>query len=229
MIRLEQLAVTAGSFRLEGISLEIPRGELGVLMGKTGCGKTTLIECMCGLRQAVAGRIFLDGRDVTRLPPAARNIGYVPQDKALFPKMKVRRQLSFPLMIRKWRRADVERRTHELVDMLAIRHLLDRHVTGLSGGEAQRVALGRALSWRPTTLVLDEPLSALDEDTRTQMADLLKQVQRETGVTMLHVTHSRAEANRLADRLLLLKGGNIIYSDHQLAGDHEVPEPSYSV
>src|SRR4051812_42480304 len=175
-------------------------------MGRTGCGKTTLLEAVCGLRPVRAGRIRLGTADVTHLPPADRGIGYVPQDLALFPAHTVRGHLGFALEVRGRPRAEVDGRVAELADLLGLGGLLDRTPDGLSGGEAQRVALGRALAFRPSVLLLDEPLSALDEDTRAGMYDLLRAVQRQTGVTTLHVTHSRAEAKALADRLFVFEG-----------------------
>ncbi|HIQ21096.1 MAG TPA: ABC transporter ATP-binding protein [Planctomycetes bacterium] len=209
MILVERLIVHAGSFRLENISFQVPEGGYAVLMGKTGCGKTTLLEAIAGLKAISHGRIVLDGSDVTRLKPAERNVGLVPQDAALFTTMSVRDHLAFALMIRKVPRAVIRRRVAELAEMLEIGHLLDRYPAGLSGGETQRVALGRALSFRPATLLLDEPLSALDDQTRDQMMGLLKRVQAETKVTTLHVTHNRREASRLANLLLELVDGRV--------------------
>jgi len=209
MIALDNLAVRAGSFALSGISFVIPTGHHGFLMGKTGSGKTTLLEAVCGLKPAVAGRIVLGGHDVTRVKPAARGIGYVPQDGALFPTMTVREHLAFALTIRRWKTTDIERRVDELATMLGLEQLLPRRPQGLSGGEAQRVALGRALANRPHVLCLDEPLSALDEDTRAEMCEVLQTVRRHTGVTILHVTHSLADARKLADRIFLLRDGRL--------------------
>jgi ABC-type sugar transport system ATPase subunit len=204
MIHLDNLGLRAGAFAVAGLSLTVATGEYAVLMGKTGCGKTTLLEAICGLRSVPAGRIVLLDRDVTHLRPAQRGVGYVPQDLALFPTLTVGDHLAFALIIRRWPTAEVQRRVAELAGLLGIGHLLARYPLGLSGGEAQRVALGRALSFHPRILLLDEPLSALDEDTRGGMAALLRSVQRLTGVTTLHVTHSLTEARRLADRLFIL-------------------------
>lgn len=210
MIRLDNISLRAGDLHLEGVCLEVPAGAYGVLMGKTGSGKTTLVEAICGLRGVDAGRIELAGRDVTDLRPAERNIGYVPQDAALFPKMTVRRHLGFPLVVRRQTRSEIERRTEQLAELLSIGPLLDRSIDGLSGGEIQRVAVGRALAFHPQTLILDESLSALDDETRGQMYLLLKNVQRETGVTALHITHNREEARQLADRLYVLREGQVV-------------------
>jgi ABC-type sugar transport system ATPase subunit len=206
MIQVEKLCVRVGSFELENLSFSVPQGKCAVLMGKTGSGKTTLVEAICGLRPIRSGRIVLLDRDVTTLKPADRGVGYVPQDLALFPTMTVREHLGFALSIRG---DNSSQRIGELSALLGLGPLLDRKPAGLSGGESQRVALGRALSFRPRILLLDEPLSALDTETREEMYRLLRDVQRQTGVTTLHITHSPAEARSLADQLLLLKDGQI--------------------
>jgi ABC-type sugar transport system ATPase subunit len=209
MIRVEQLSVRVGQFALEDASLEVPTGEHAFLMGKTGTGKTTLLEAVCGLRPIRKGRVRLMGEDVTHLAPGRRGIGFVPQDGALFSHLTVREHLTFALTVRQWPRADLEARVAELAEWLGLEPLLGRRPAGLSGGEAQRVALGRALSFRPPILCLDEPLSALDEETRAEMCGVLRTVRAHTGVTILHITHSLAEARKLADRILVLKDGRI--------------------
>jgi ABC-type sugar transport system ATPase subunit len=213
MIRIDDLVVHLGSFRLDGVSLMVPSGQYAALMGKTGSGKTTILECLCGLRPIQSGKIYLGGRNVTRLRPADRGIGYVPQDAALFPTMTVLQHLEFPLRIRRWDARRMGRRTAELAELLHIEHLLDRRPKGLSGGESQRVALGRALAFQPSTLVLDEPLSALDDQTREQMYALLNEVQQHLGVTALHITHRREEVKQLADLLFVLEDGQIRRAD----------------
>lgn len=210
MIAVDHLAVRAGGFELRDVSLRVPAGAYAVLMGRTGSGKTTLLEALCGLRAAAAGTIRLDGVDVTRWKPAARGIGYVPQDGALFPTMTVREHLAFPLVIRDRPRVEIEARVAELTGLLGIAHLLDRRPRGLSGGEVQRVALGRALSFRPRILCLDEPLSALDETTRGEMYGVLDAARRHEGVTALHVTHNREDADRLATLRLRIEDGRVV-------------------
>lgn len=209
MIVVDNISVHAGKFRLENISLTIPSGQFGVLMGRTGCGKTTILECIIGLRGIRSGRIRLYDRDVTALNPAARGVGYVPQDGALFAGMTVRDHLAFALMIRRTGRRETDARVAELAELLGITHLLRRTPRGLSGGERQRVALGRALSFSPQVLCLDEPLSALDAETRSQMCELLKAVSRKTQVTTLYVTHHPEEARVLGDCHLQLLDGRI--------------------
>jgi len=209
MISVDHLTVRVGGFALENVSLEVPTGQYAVLMGRTGSGKTTLLEALCGLKPAAAGTIQLNGRDVTRLKPGERGIGYVPQDRALFQTMTVREHLGFALAIRKAGREAIRQSVAELSRLLGIEYLLDRRPPGLSGGEAQRVALGRALSARPGVLCLDEPLSALDDETRREMYELLEHVQQSTSVTILHVTHNLDEADQLADRIFHLRNGKV--------------------
>lgn len=210
MIEIEDLTVAAGAFRLERVSLTIPAGEYGILMGKTGSGKTTLMEAVCGLKPVLGGAIRLNERDVTRLKPAERDIGFVPQDCALFTTMTVYEHLAFALRVRRWKEEAIADRVHELADLLAITPLLSRHPFGLSGGERQRVALGRALSFHPRVLCLDEPLSALDHETRLALCTLLGNVRRELGVTVLHITHDPHEATRLAQCLFRIDGGKVV-------------------
>lgn len=209
MIVVEKLSARAGLFAIDDLSFAVAAGQYAVLMGKTGSGKTTILESICGLKPIRAGRIVLHDRDVTLLRPADRGVGYVPQDRALFSTMTVRQHLAFALVVHRWESPAIAERVRELAELLGIAHLLERRPHGLSGGEAQRVALGRALAIRPGVLLLDEPLSALDEETREEMCQLLDTVRRQVNVTVLHVTHNRSEAQRLADRLFTLHHGTI--------------------
>lgn len=209
MIALGQVTVRSGGFELRNVGFELPTAAYGVLMGRTGSGKSTLLEAICGLRPVLAGTIWLGGRDVTRFPAAARNIGYVPQDRALFSHLTVARQIALPLEVRGWPRAAVGPRVAEVAALLGIEPLLARRPAGLSGGEAQRVALARAVVFRPEVLLLDEPLTGLDEATRAAACEVLADVHRSTGVTVLHVTHDSRESRRLADVCLLLDAGGV--------------------
>lgn len=207
MISLENISWKApgGGFGLEDVSFSIPGGTYAVMMGATGCGKTTLLEILCGLRRPGRGRILLDDRDVTHLEPRERGIGYVPQDLALFPVKRVAAQIAFPMQMRGLR--DDQGMILELVEELGIAHLMDRLPDALSGGEKQRVALARALAARPRVLLLDEPLSALDEATRGQAMELLRSLQARHQLTVLHVTHSASEASALGALHLRLEKG----------------------
>ncbi len=209
MIELRDLSVTAGSFSLDRVHCQVPAGAYGVLMGPTGCGKTTVLEIICGLRRAASGQVLVDGRDVTRESPGNRGVGYVPQDGALFPTMTVREHLGFALKIRRQSLALIQERVASLASELSITHLLDRRPHGLSGGERQRVALGRALAANPPVLLLDEPFSALDADMRGEMRKLLKQIHRQHRVTIFHVTHDREEAEDLGEIRFRWQSGHI--------------------
>jgi len=209
MIRLVDVSIRAGQFALQNVCLEIPSGRYAALMGRTGQGKTTLLETICGLRKVDSGQVIIDRVDVTDWSPSDRGVGYVPQDLALFPTMTVREHLAFALRLRKQSVSQINKRTDELAELLQITALLDRNIKHLSGGESQRVALGRALSFRPAVLLLDEPLSALDEETRTEMHVLLKQVQQTTKVTTLHITHSSEEASAVADCRFNIESGRV--------------------
>ncbi|TWU56575.1 Maltose/maltodextrin import ATP-binding protein MalK [Rubripirellula tenax] len=209
MIELRDVSISAGEFQLSHIDLQIATGQYAVMMGQTGAGKTTLVETICGLRKISSGCIIVGDRDVTNLRPAERNTGYVPQDLALFPTMTVREHLTFAPRMRRPRTALTTAEVEAIAQQLDITHLLDRKPVNLSGGESQRVALGRALSFRPEALLLDEPLSALDETTRKSLQTLLRNINRDTGVTVLHVTHDSAEATTLADLVVRLHDGNL--------------------
>jgi molybdate/tungstate transport system ATP-binding protein len=209
MILLRDITVAAGAFILRNVSLSLDTGNYGVLMGRTGSGKTTLLEAICGLRPVNLGEVRIHGKDVTALSPAARGIGYVPQDGALFATHTVEEHLAFALRLRKWPATAIRERVAELAEALTIGHLLARKPHGLSGGEKQRVALGRALSFKPKLMLLDEPLSALDHEARQEIIGLLCSLKQQFGVTVLHVTHDRNEAARLADQLFLLEAGAV--------------------
>lgn len=209
MIRLERIHMAQGAFELRDLTLDIPQGSYAVLMGASGSGKTTVLELLCGLRFPQSGRVIIGDRDMTDAVPAAREVGYVPQDGALFKTMTVREHLAFALVVRRYREADIEARVQEVAELLDIAPLLDRRPAGLSGGERQRTALGRALSFRPKVLLLDEPLSALDDEMRERIMNLLMRVQQHTGVTTLHVTHNRREAEGLGTLGLKITKGAI--------------------
>ena len=209
MIEIKDLSLRAGAFHLDRLNFQIETGCYAVLMGKTGRGKTTILESICGLRRAESGKILIHGEDVTDWLPADREVGYVPQDLALFPTFTVRGHLEFALKLRNWSKEKIEARTDQLAEQLGVGHLLNRKIFGLSGGESQRVALGRALSFYPSVLLSDERLSALDSDTRNEMQDLLRSITRINRVTTLHITHNQEEASALADASYQLVDGQV--------------------
>ena len=214
MIRFENISLDTGSgFALKDLSFTVPSGKYAVLMGRTGCGKTTLLEILCGLRQPDSGSIFIGDRNITKLPPGKRRIGYVPQDGAFFPTFTVAEHLAFAPRLQKKSAPEIATRTAALAERLGLTHLLDRLPQNLSGGEKQRVVLGRALAADPEVLLLDEPLSALDEETREDMAVLLQSAHHDHRLTVLHVTHHRSEAIRLGDLVLRLEKGRVLSAD----------------
>ena len=199
-----------------GFLLDIPEwtvgaGEYVLLTGKSGSGKTLFLEVLCGLSTARQGLIRLEGKDVTHFDPADRGIGYVPQDGALFPRMTVREHLGFSLEVKGFTKDETQERVNALGDSLKIAHLMDRRPVdgGLSGGECQRVALGRALARPPKLLLLDEPLAALDEDSRMDLREVLAQLHEETRCTVLHVSHNPSEMADLATSRVRFDAGGI--------------------
>ena len=209
MIRFQNISWSAGTFALSGVSFAVPQGSYAVLMGRSGSGKTSLLELLCGLRFPSSGAIWLGDREITGLTPRERGIGYVPQDGALFPTMTVRQNVGFAPRIRGESGPSASAAVEALAEQLGIAGVLERKPQHLSGGERQRVALARALAAKPSVLVLDEPLSALDEELREDLARLLKQIQRDLKLTTLHVTHHRQEAAQLADHVLRLENGSV--------------------
>ncbi|MCH2175005.1 MAG: ABC transporter ATP-binding protein [Lentisphaeria bacterium] len=210
MISIKNCTIQAGNFRISEINLEIPTGHYGILMGKTGSGKTTILEAVCGLRKIASGQILIDGEDVTHKRPAERNIGFLPQDIALFDHLSVYDHIAFGMRIQKWPKQEVEYRVEELAEQLQITHLLKRKPAGLSGGEKQRTAMGRALSVRPKVLCLDEPLSTLDDDTHDDVIQLIQSVTSANDITSLHITHRKSEANLLGDYFFQITDRGVI-------------------
>lgn len=210
MIRIQQLNFSVGAFALRDVSLHVGPGEYFVLLGPTGSGKTLLVECLCGLNRIDSGRIFISGNEVTHLEPRRRGVGYLPQDYALFPHQTVRQNIRFGLKNRRLAPASIRQQVDQLMDQLSLNHLADRLPGKLSGGEKQRVALARALAIRPRVLLLDEPVSALDEQTRDHLCRQLKQLQKGTETTTIHVCHNFVEMLSVADRVGIIEQGRIL-------------------
>ena len=192
-----------------GVDLDIARGEFFTMLGPSGSGKTTLLRIIAGFLPADAGSVSLDGVDVTRQPPYARNVNTVFQDYALFPHMNVFENVEYGLRVRRIGRRERRRRAQEALDMVRLSQHGERKPVQLSGGQRQRVALARAIANEPAVLLLDEPLGALDLKLRQEMQLELKRIQREVGITFIFVTHDQEEALTMSDRLVVLNGGRI--------------------
>ncbi len=209
MIRIEGLNIHLGEFHLVDIALSIEENQFFVLMGPTGAGKTVLLETIAGLVPARSGRIFMNGRDITRQPPERRGISIVYQDYALFPHLSVKKNIMYGVHFRGMDRETARKRFTDLVEQLDIGHLIRRKPTTLSGGELQRVALARALMVNPDVILLDEPLSALDPVFREDIRLMLKNLHQTSRTTFLMVTHDFAEALSLADCGAIMNRGRI--------------------
>jgi putative spermidine/putrescine transport system ATP-binding protein len=207
-VALEALTLTYGdTVAVPALDLGIAEGELVCLLGPSGCGKTTTMRAIAGLMRPASGRIVIDGRDVTHLSPARREVGLVFQSYALFPHLSVHGNVAFGLRLK---RADrLEDRVRAGLETVGLAGFADRMPSELSGGQQQRVALARSMVMEPKVLLLDEPLSNLDARLRLEMRMELARVQRETGVTMIFVTHDQAEALSLADRIVVMRDGRI--------------------
>lgn len=209
MIEIENLSVDFSGFSLNNIRLSIAKGEFFILLGPTGAGKTVLLEAISGLIPLKKGRIEVEGADVTHFPPERRGIGIVYQDHCLFPHLTVLENIRYGLHFHKMRKAEAEERLEWLLKRLNLRSLIGRSPANLSGGELQRVALARALIVKPSVLLLDEPLSALDPNFREEIRIELKRLHQETKTTILMVTHDFSEVLFLADRTAVINQGKI--------------------
>jgi multiple sugar transport system ATP-binding protein len=192
---------------VRGVSLSITHGEFLVLVGRSGCGKSTCLRMIAGLEEPTGGEIRIDGRRVNEVPPKDRDIGMVFQSYALYPHMTVRKNIAFGLELRKMPVPEIDTRVREVADILELGSLLERKPKELSGGQRQRVAMGRAIARRPRVFLFDEPLSNLDAALRVQMRAELASLHRTLGATMVYVTHDQVEAMTLADRIAVLEGG----------------------
>ncbi len=199
-----------GTRAVKGVDLSIERGEFVVLLGPSGCGKTTTLRMLAGLELPTGGSIALDGRDVTRLSPSERDVGFVFQFYALYPHLTVAENIGFPLACAGVGRAERARRVADMAERLGLTPLLGIKPRRLSGGDQQRVALARSLVRRPALHLMDEPLGTLDADLRLSLSELIRAEQQELGVTTVYVTHDQEEALRLADRVVVMHGGRIL-------------------
>ncbi|MBI4405622.1 MAG: ABC transporter ATP-binding protein [Deltaproteobacteria bacterium] len=209
-LQLESLSKTFGSFRLEPFSLQVLQGEFFSLLGPSGCGKTTVLRLIGGFEWPTAGKVLLDGQDITALAPHKRNIHTVFQRYALFPHLNVFENVAFSLRLQKVAKHALQERVLRTLQLVQIEDLQHRRTPQLSGGQMQRVALARALINEPKVLLLDEPLSALDPELRMRMREELKALCKKVGSTFLFVTHDQEEALQLSDRMALMKDGKCL-------------------
>lgn len=199
-----------GTVALRRLSLDVAGGETVVLLGPSGCGKTTMLRLIAGLESPdPGGRVFFGGEDVTDRPIERRNVGMVFQSYALFPNMNVEENVAYGLKVRRVEAAERARRVAEMLDMMHIQELRHRRIDQLSGGQRQRVALARAIAVRPTVLLLDEPLTALDALLRERLRVEIDALLRRLGITAIYVTHDQAEAMALGDRIAVMAQGGI--------------------
>ena len=218
-VQIKQLDLAFGAVKvLNNLNLDIADGEFIVLLGSSGCGKSTLLNCIAGLLEPTDGQIWIKGRNVTWEEPSARGIGMVFQSYALYPQMTVKGNLSFGLKNARVPQAEIDKRVARAAEVLQIGPLLDRKPAALSGGQRQRVAIGRALVRDVDVFLFDEPLSNLDAKLRADLRVEIKRLHTQLNNTMIYVTHDQIEAMTLADRIAIMKGGNIM----QLASPDEI-------
>jgi multiple sugar transport system ATP-binding protein len=210
-LTIRNFSIDLGGTRIvDDVSLDVASGEFLVLLGPSGCGKSTLLNGIAGLADPVSGSILLDGQDITQADPAARDVGMVFQSYALYPTMTVARNLSFGLRVRGVPRDQIDARVRRTAELLQLDALLERKPAQLTGGQRQRVAIGRALVREARIFLLDEPLSNLDAGLRAELRRELKLLHRRLGATMIHVTHDQVEAMTLATRIAVMRNGRIL-------------------
>jgi sulfate transport system ATP-binding protein len=199
-----------GDFQaLDDVSIEVPDGSLTALLGPSGSGKSTLLRAIAGLETLDAGRVLIDGEDVSRKPTQKREVGFVFQHYAAFKHMTVYENVGFGLKIRKWRKDEVRARVEQLLDLVQLPGLADRYPSQLSGGQRQRMALARALAVQPQVLLLDEPFGALDAKVRKDLRTWLRNLHEEMSVTTIFVTHDQEEAMDVAGQLVVMNRGRV--------------------
>ncbi len=207
-IRVENLRKQFGDFvAVKDSMLTVENGEFFVMLGPSGCGKTTTLRMIAGLELPTSGRILLDGEDVTFKRAAERDIAFVFQLFALYTHMNVRKNIAFPLVTQGTPRAEIKARVEETARLLRIDHILDRSISGLAGGDRQRVALGRAIVRRPKVFLMDEPLGTLDTEFRDLMVRELRELHNRIGATTVYVTHDQLEAMAMADKIAVMNRG----------------------
>ncbi|UCD09632.1 MAG: ABC transporter ATP-binding protein [Dehalococcoidales bacterium] len=210
MLEVKDLCVQMGKFFLKNVSLEVRDGEYFVLVGPTGSGKSVLLESIAGLTSVTSGEVWINDRDVTDLNLEKRNIGFAFQDYALYRHLSVRDNISFGLMWKHQKQKDINKAVDRAVELLHLENLLDKRSWTLSGGESQKIALARAIAIKPDLLILDEPLSSVDAETKEDYERELRELHNQLELTTIHVTHSFEEAVALGDRIAVIIDGEIL-------------------
>ncbi len=210
LLKVERMTVNVGRFSLKDIEFSVEPDDYVIILGPTGCGKTVTLESIAGLRPPNSGAIFLNGREITHLPPERRFLGFAYQDSLLYPFLSVKDNILFGARARRLGCVpETNQRLEYLAEAMHIAHLLERYPRFLSGGERQRVSLARAILTRPPLLLLDEPLSSLDQQTRYNMQELLREIHCSEGIGIIHVTHDFTEAMQLGSRVIVMHDGRV--------------------
>lgn len=207
MIQIKNFSFQVDNFKLNNIELEIPGNEIFAILGKTGSGKTMLLESIAGFYRGDCGAVYIQGTDVVDIMPESRQIGFVYQDFGLFPHMTVYENIQYGLRMHKINKKSSDKTVRDMAELLCIDHILEQYPSTLSGGERQRTALARALVLNPKILLMDEPFSALDPKTRNQMYELIEKIHQTFQCVIVFVTHNFLEAQRMAERIgIMVKG-----------------------
>ena len=212
-----------GKTTLDHVSFDVMEGEFLSILGPSGCGKTTILRILIGLLAPTGGQIFMDGKDITHLPPAKRQMGIVFQNYALFENMTVLGNVEYALKINKATKAVARERALAMIERMGLSEHMHKKPASLSGGQQQRVAIARTLVLSPDIILFDEPMSALDVDTRLSLRKELKELQAEFGTTMLYITHDQEEAFAMSDRIMVMSEARVVQLD---TPDHIVDHPA---
>jgi len=219
VLEIKNVSKCYGNYEaVKQLNITIARGEFFSIVGPSGCGKTTTLKMIAGFEYPTSGTILLSGKPTESLPPYKRNVNTVFQNYALFPHMNVYKNVAYPLVLKKLNKAEIDRRVMESLEMVSMGAFANRYPQELSGGQKQRIALARALVSKPELLLLDEPLSALDFHLRQEMQKVLKQLQKEVGITFVYITHDQGEALSLSNRIAVMEKGLL----HQVGTPEEI-------